>query len=92
MANTKSALKRIRQAETARLRNNSVRSKVRTAVRKVREAIAAGDDAKAQELLRTATKTIDKAATKGVVKSNAASRKISRLAKAVNGVSAEQQQ
>lgn len=89
MANTKSALKRNRQAETARLRNNSIRSQVRTAVKKVREALASSDSAKAQDLLRQATRTIDKAATKGVVKSAAASRKISRLAKAVHGASAQ---
>lgn len=88
MANTKSAIKRIRQAEEARVRNNSIRSKVRTSVKKVREAIAANDHATAQELLRQATRTIDKAATKGVVKSNAASRKISRLTKAVSASSA----
>lgn len=91
MANTKSAIKRNRQAEAARIRNNSIRSQVRTAVKKVRTAIEANDTANVQELLRAATRTIDKAATKGVVKANAASRKISRLTKAVTAGTQAQQ-
>lgn len=84
MANTKSALKRIRQAEVARARNASIRSSVRNAVKKVRVAIGSSDAAQAQELLRLATRSIDKAAAKGVLNARAASRKISRLAKAVS--------
>jgi len=84
VANTKSALKRIRQAEAARARNASIRSRVRTAIKKVRTAVDASDAAKAEELLRAATKTIDQAAAKGVLNARAASRKISRLAKAVS--------
>jgi len=91
VANTKSAIKRNRQAEAARIRNNSIRSQVRTAVKKVRTAIEANDTANVQELLRAATRTIDKAATKGVVKANAASRKISRLTKAVTAGTQAQQ-
>ncbi|AKU90592.1 SSU ribosomal protein S20p [Vulgatibacter incomptus] len=83
MANTRSALKRIRQAEVARARNSSIRSSFRTAIKKVREAVAKNDSTTAQELLRLATRSIDKAATKGVIKGRAASRKISRLAKSV---------
>ncbi|HEY0840513.1 MAG TPA: 30S ribosomal protein S20 [Vulgatibacter sp.] len=84
MANTKSALKRIRQAEVARARNASIRSSVRTAIKKVRTAVGASDTAKAEELLRLATKSIDQAAAKGVFNARAASRKISRLAKSVS--------
>ena len=88
MANTKSALKRIRQAEVARARNASIRSTVRTALKKVRAAAGTSDAAQAQELLRLATKSIDKAASKGVLNARAASRKISRLAKAVSAAAA----
>jgi len=84
VANTKSALKRIRQAEVARARNASIRSSVRTAIKKVRVAVGSSDAAQAQELLRLATRSIDKAAAKGVLNARAASRKISRLAKAVS--------
>lgn len=83
MANTRSAIKRMRQAEVRKVRNSAVRSTVRTAIRKLREAMAKNDPAVA-ELLAKATRTIDKAASKGVLPSNTASRKISRLAKAVN--------
>jgi small subunit ribosomal protein S20 len=78
-----SAEKRNRQAQKRRVRNMAVRTGVKTAVKKVREAIAKGDTAGAKQLLHAAEKAIDKAASKGVVHKNAASRKISRLAKAV---------
>jgi small subunit ribosomal protein S20 len=78
-----SAEKRNRQAQKRRVRNMAVRTGVKTAVKKVREAIAKGDTAGAKQLLHAAEKTIGKAASKGVVHKNAASRKISRLAKAV---------
>lgn len=83
MANTKSAEKRMRQSEEARLRNASIRSTVRTAVKKVRVALDQNDTAKVEDLLRMATRTIDKAKTKGVLKANTASRKVGRLMKAV---------
>lgn len=83
MANTRSAIKRMRQAEVRKVRNSAVRSTVRTAIKKLREAVANKDPA-ATELLANATRTIDKAASKGVLPVNAASRKISRLAKSVN--------
>lgn len=88
MANTKSAEKRMRQAAYRNERNTAIRSTVKTAVKKVRAAIAKGDNAAATELLAKATKTIDQAAAKGVLKSAGASRKVSRLAKAVNGTTA----
>lgn len=83
MANTPSALKRVRQSEQARQRNAAVRSTFRTAVKKVHLALEQGDAAAASDLLRQATRSIDKAKTKGVLKANTAKRKISRLARAV---------
>ncbi|MGC3996188.1 MAG: 30S ribosomal protein S20 [Anaeromyxobacter sp.] len=83
MANTASAEKRNRQAQKRRARNVQVRSGVKSAVKKVREAVAKGDNAGAAQALKAAEKAIGKASSKGVVHKNAASRKISRLAKAV---------
>ena len=81
MANTRSAEKRNRQAQKRRARNTIVKTQVRSSVKKVREAIAA-DPAKAQELYRAASRTINKAASKGVIHPRNASRRIARLAKA----------
>lgn len=83
MANTRSAEKRNRQAQKRRARNVQVRTGVKSAVKKVREAIARGDGAAAKQALHTAERAIGKASSKGVVHRNAASRRISRLAKAV---------
>ncbi|MGQ0504640.1 MAG: 30S ribosomal protein S20 [Myxococcaceae bacterium] len=82
MANTKSAQKRNRQAQKRRARNVAVRSQVRSAVKKAREAITSKDPQKAQEALRAAASSISKAASKGVLHARAASRRIARLAKA----------
>lgn len=82
MANTASAEKRNRQAQKRRARNVQVRTGVKSAVKKLRDAIAKGDPAATQAALKSAEKTIGKAASKGVLHKNAASRKISRLAKA----------
>ncbi len=86
MANIKSAKKRILVAETRTTRNKAIRSKVKTAIKKVDAAVAAGDKAAAQAALLAATSEIDKATTKGVYHKNTASRKVSRLAKAVNAL------
>ncbi len=86
MANIKSAKKRILVAETRTARNKAIRSKVKTAIKKVEAAVAAGDKAAAQAALLAATSEIDKAATKGVYHANNASRKVSRLAKAVSAM------
>ena len=76
MANIKSQIKRNKQNETARLRNKAVKSAVKTAVRKAREAIAAGDKAAAAAAAIDAGKALDKAAQKGVLhKNQAANRK-----------------
>ncbi|SFB27456.1 small subunit ribosomal protein S20 [Amycolatopsis marina] len=84
MANIKSQVKRIKTNEKARQRNQSVRSSVKTAIRKFREAAAAGDKDKALELQREASKKLDKAATKGVLHPNQAANKKSAMAKRVN--------
>lgn len=86
MANIKSAKKRILVNETKAARNKAIRSKVKTAIKKVDAAIAAGDKVAAQAALLAATTEIDKAATKGVYHKNNASRKVSRLSKAVNAI------
>ncbi len=82
MANTKSAQKRNRQALKRRARNVAVRSQVRSALKKAREAFATKDPAKAQEALRAAAATLNKAASKGVLHARNASRRIARLTKA----------
>lgn len=84
MANIKSAKKRILVTQIRTERNKSIRSGVKTAIKKVYAAIEAGDKTAAQDALSAATKTIDMAATKGVYHKNNASRKVSRLSKAVN--------
>ncbi|HEY7724505.1 MAG TPA: 30S ribosomal protein S20 [Anaeromyxobacteraceae bacterium] len=83
MANTRSAEKRKRQGERRRLRNVQVRTRVKGAVKKVREALAQGDVAGARAALGAASRVLDGAASKGVLHPNAASRRIARLAQAV---------
>jgi small subunit ribosomal protein S20 len=87
VANIKSQIKRIRTNEAARLRNKSVKSELRTAVRHVREAVAAGDAEKATAALRVAGRKLDKAASKGVIHSNQAANRKSALAKVVSSAS-----
>ena len=86
MANIKSAKKRILVAETKAARNKAIRSRVKTFVKKVDAAITAGDKAAAQAALLAAIREIDKATSKGVYHKNTASRKVSRLSKAVNAM------
>lgn len=86
LANIKSAKKRVLVAQTKTARNKAIRSKVKTMIKKVEAAIAAGDKAAAQASLLVAISEIDKAASKGVYHKNTASRKVARLTKAVNGV------
>jgi small subunit ribosomal protein S20 len=83
LANTVSAQKRNRQAQKRRTRNVQVRTGVKSAVKKVREALEKGDAAAAAVALKAAERTIGKSGSKGVLHKNAASRKISRLAHAV---------
>jgi small subunit ribosomal protein S20 len=84
MANHPSAEKRNRQRVKRTLRNRGISSAVRTHVKRVRAAIAAKDKAKAKAELAAATVALDKAASKGVVHTKAASRTVSRLASQVS--------
>ncbi|ANE80024.1 30S ribosomal protein S20 [Mycobacterium adipatum] len=84
MANIKSQEKRIKTNERRRLRNQSVKSSLRTAVRGLREAIDAGEKDKAGELLVVTNRKLDKAASAGVIHKNQAANKKSALTLAVN--------
>jgi small subunit ribosomal protein S20 len=86
VANIKSQIKRIRTNEKRRQRNKSVKSSVRTAIRKFREAAEAGDNERAQELMRAASRALDKAASKGVLHKNQAANKKSSMARRANGL------
>ncbi len=81
MANIKSQIKRIRTNEKRRQRNKSVKSSVRTAIRKFREAADAGDTERAQVFMRDASRALDKAASKGVLHKNQAANKKSSMAR-----------
>jgi small subunit ribosomal protein S20 len=79
MPTTKSAKKRHRQSLERRAKNRSTKSSIKTQVRKVREAVAAGDMSKADAEFRTAATKLDRAAAKRIIHSNAAARTKSRL-------------
>ena len=81
MANIKSQIKRIKTNEKARLRNKSVSSSIKTAVRKFRAAVVAGDHDVITTELRTASQALDVAVAKGVIHKNAAANKKSSMAK-----------
>ena len=80
MANIKSQIKRIGTNERRRLRNKAVKSELRTAVRRFREAADAGDAAAATRALRSASRMLDKAASKGVIHKNQAANRKSAMA------------
>jgi small subunit ribosomal protein S20 len=84
VANIKSQIKRVKTNEKRRQRNKSVRSEVRTAVRKFREAVEAGNTEEAAEQQRAASRALDKAASKGVIHKNQAANRKSAMAKRVN--------
>lgn len=84
MANTKSAEKQNRQAIKHRARNQHITSKLRTQVRKFRDAVTSGDAAKTKEELAAAVKAVAKAASKGVIHKKQAARRISRLTKSAS--------
>jgi len=86
MANTKSAQKAVRKIARRTAVNKSRRSQMRTYVRKVEEAIAAKDPAAAVDALRNAEPLVARAAQKGILHRNTASRKISRLTKRVKAL------
>ncbi|MFG2646942.1 30S ribosomal protein S20 [Streptomyces sp. NPDC048436] len=83
MANIKSQIKRIKTNEKARQRNKAVKSSLKTAIRRAREAVAAGDTQKAVEATREASRQLDKAVSKGVIHKNQAANKKSALASKV---------
>ncbi|MFI9624667.1 30S ribosomal protein S20 [Streptomyces sp. NPDC052042] len=83
MANIKSQIKRNKTNEKARLRNKAVKSSLKTAIRKAREAVAAGDVEKATTAARDASRALDKAVSKGVIHKNSAANKKSALASKV---------
>ncbi|MEU3899708.1 30S ribosomal protein S20 [Streptomyces sp. NPDC057376] len=86
MANIKSQIKRNKTNEKARLRNKAVKSSLKTAIRKAREAAAAGDVEKATEYQRVASRELDKAVSKGVIHKNQAANKKSALAQKVGAL------
>ena len=86
MANIKSAKKRILVNQTKAARNKSIKSSVKTAIKKVEATVVANDKAAANTALLSAISAIDKATSKGVYHKNTASRKVSRLTKLVNSV------
>ncbi|MEV6019856.1 30S ribosomal protein S20 [Streptomyces sp. NPDC002667] len=86
MANIKSQIKRIKTNEKARLRNKAVKSSLKTAIRKAREAAAAGDVEKATVAAREASRKLDKAVSKGVIHKNQAANKKSALASKVSAL------
>jgi small subunit ribosomal protein S20 len=86
VANIKSQIKRIRTNEVARLRNKSVRSSLRTAVRHFREAVDSGNREQALVALQSASRQLDKAASKGVIHRNQAANKKSAMAARANAL------
>ena len=86
MANTKSAKKAVRQIERRTAVNRQRRSKMRTFLRKVEEAIEAGDQSIARQALAVAEPILMRAAQKGIVHKNTASRKVSRLSARVKAL------
>jgi small subunit ribosomal protein S20 len=89
MANIKSQIKRIRTNEAARQRNRSVRSALRTYIKRVHLALDSGDLDEAEVALRRAGQEIDRAASKGVIHDNSAANHKSRLAKRVAAARAQ---
>ncbi len=86
MANTKSAKKMVRKIATRTQRNRDQMSRMRTFVRRVDEAVAAGDKTKAVEALRAVQPLIARAGRKGLLHKRAASRKVSRLSKRISAI------
>lgn len=89
MANTPQSKKRARQSETRYAVNKARRSRIRTFLRKVEEAIASGDQAAAAEALKNAQPELARGVSKGVLHKNTVSRKISRLASRVKATGAQ---
>ena len=83
MANTKSAKKRAEKSAAQRIKNRTMRSRMRTAVKKLRAAVASGDEKMAQELLPLTLKVVDYSAQTGIIHRNTAARTKSRLVAAL---------
>jgi small subunit ribosomal protein S20 len=88
MANNASARKRIRQTEKRTVRNKARKSRVRSFLRKVEEAVKSGDKAAAQEAFRAAQPEMQRAVTKGVLHANTVARRLSRLSARVKSAGA----
>jgi len=86
VANIKSQIKRIRTNEAARMRNKSVKSGIKTAIRAFREAADAGDKDTASTALTHASRQLDKAVSKGVIHANQAANKKSAMAQRANAL------
>jgi small subunit ribosomal protein S20 len=86
MANTAQARKRARQATEQRAHNMGLRSKLRTAIKNVRKAVATGDKTAAADLFKQSQKVIDSVADKNIVHKNAAARYKSRLSAAIKAL------
>lgn len=86
MPNIKSAIKRVKTIETKTKQNAMIKTAYKTAVKNFKTAVEAGDKEDASEKFVVATKAVDKAAAKGVIKANTASRKKSNLAKTLNTI------
>ncbi len=84
MPNIKSAKKRVKVIQTKSMRNQMVKSALKTSLRRFQEAIASGDKATAENTYRVAVKKVDQATAKGILKKNTANRKKSQLAAAYN--------
>lgn len=89
MATHKSAIKRHRQNLKRRVRNITIKSAIKTAIKQVKDNIASGNAEKAKVSLANTVKVLDKAVSKGALHRNNASRKVSRLIVAVNSISAK---
>jgi len=87
--NTRSAAKRVRVTARRTLRNRMVKSKMKTAIRRYEAALAEGDSTASAELFRKATSQIDRAAAKGVIHRNEASRRKARLAARLNALAGD---
>ncbi len=86
MANTAQARKRARQSVATNMHNSSLRSMLRTAIKRVRTAIETGDKAVANEVLQKATSVIDRVADKNIIHKNKAARHKSRLSAAIKAL------
>ncbi|MEW6524707.1 MAG: 30S ribosomal protein S20 [Bacillota bacterium] len=91
MAHSRSALKRVRQAQVRRERNRATISAVRTAIRRFREAVASKDQELSGQAFRKAVRTIDRAAARGYIHKNAAARRKSRLSLAMRTLTQKDQ-